>query len=69
MNEFRRPMAPIREGDIVEVTIENVGEKGDGIAKVDGFVVFVPNGKQDETVKVKITRVLKKYAFSERVEE
>jgi len=67
--KFQRPNAPIKEGDIVEVTIENVGEKGDGIARVNGFVVFVPNAHQDETIKVKITRVLKKYAFSERVEE
>ena len=62
-----KSFAPVNVGDIVEVKIEAVGEKGDGIAKIKGFVIFVPNGKKDETVKVKITRVLRKVGFAEIV--
>ena len=58
-------IAPVKVDEIVDVKIEAVGEKGDGIAKKNGFVIFVPNGKEGQTVKVKITRVLKKMAFSE----
>ena len=34
--------APVREGEELDVTIEAIGDKGDGIAKKDGFVLFVP---------------------------
>ena len=59
--------APVKEGDTVEVTIEGVGEKGDGIARVRGFVLFVANTKQGDHVKVKVTRVLSKVGFAEVV--
>ena len=61
----RRSFAPINVGDELDVTIEAVGAKGDGVAKVKGFVIFVPGAKQGETVKVKITRVLRKVGFAE----
>lgn len=64
---YRQSFAPIKEGDELEVTIEAVGEKGDGLAKKDGFVVFVPNTKPGDKVKVKITRVLRKVGFAEVV--
>ena len=62
-----RSFAPVNVGDELDLKIEAVGEKGDGIAKVKGFVIFVPNAKQGETVKVKITRVLRKVGFGEIV--
>ena len=62
-----RSFAPVNVGDELDLKIEAVGEKGDGIAKVKGFVIFVPNAKQVETVKVKITRVLRKVGFGEIV--
>ncbi len=66
---MRRSTAPVKVGDEVDVRIEAVGEKGDGVAKVKGFVVFVPNTKEGENCKVKITRVLKKVGFAEKVGE
>ena len=45
---------PVSEGDVVEVTIEAQGGQGDGIAKVDGFVVFVKGAAKGESCKVKI---------------
>lgn len=67
MNNFgMRP--PVEVGDVVNVKIEAIGSGGDGIAKVDGFVVFVPGAKVDEEVSIRVNRVLKKYAFAEVVE-
>ncbi len=63
----RRSFAPVKEGDELELEIEAVGEKGDGIAKKDGFVLFVPNTKQGDKVKVKVTRVLRRVGFAEVV--
>jgi predicted RNA-binding protein with TRAM domain len=58
---------PVREGEEIDVTIEAVGEKGDGIAKQKGFVLFVPGVKAGERVKIKITRVLAKVGFAQVV--
>src|SRR3990172_4505337 len=60
-------MAPVKVGDELDVTIEAVGEKGDGIAKKDGFVLFVPGAKQGETVKIRVIKVLRKVGFAEKV--
>ena len=65
MDGMRRSFVPVKVGDELEVKIDAVGEKGDGIAKINGFVLFVPNTKQGESVKIKITRVLRKVGFAE----
>lgn len=56
---------PVDEGDVVEVEIDDLGSKGDGIARVDGFVVFVPGGEVGETYEVEVTSVGRKFAFAE----
>jgi len=61
----RRRFAPVREGDELDVKIEAVGEKGDGIAKKQGFVLFVPNTKEGDEVRVRVTRVLRNAGFAE----
>ena len=62
---FRGSFAPVKVGDELDVKIEAVGEKGDGIAKKDGFVLFVPNTKEGDEVKIRVTRVLRKVGFAE----
>lgn len=66
MNEDER-VAPVKEGEIYEVTINSVGSKGDGIAKVKGFVLFVANTKKGDQVKIKVTKILKNAGFAEVV--
>lgn len=61
----RRSFAPVSVGDELDVTIEAVGEKGDGVAKVKGFVLFVPNVKEGDHVKVRVNKVLRKVGFAE----
>ena len=67
MDEDR--VAPVKEGEQYEVYINSVGGKGDGIAKVRGFVLFVPNTQKGDYVKIKITKVLKNAGFAEVVEK
>ena len=64
-----RGFAPVKVGDELDVKIEAVGEKGDGIAKKDGFVLFVPGTKQGDEVRIRVTRVLQKVGFAEVVGE
>ncbi|MEK6904622.1 MAG: TRAM domain-containing protein [Nanoarchaeota archaeon] len=60
-----RSFAPVKVGQELDVKIEAVGEKGDGVAKVKGFVIFIPNVKQGDEVRIKVNRVLKKVGFGE----
>jgi len=66
---FSPKFAPVNVGDEIDVKIEAVGEKGDGIAKKDGFVLFVPNTKEGQEVKIRVTKVLRKVGFAEVVGE
>jgi predicted RNA-binding protein with TRAM domain len=65
----QRSFAPVKVGDELDVKIEAVGAKGDGIAKVEGFVLFIPGVKEGEEVRVRITKVLRKVGFAEVVGE
>ena len=58
-------VAPVKVGEELDVKIEAVGEKGDGVAKKDGFVLFVPNTKSGDEVRVRVTKVLPKVGFAE----
>lgn len=63
MNEQNQ--APVRVGETYDVSIDAVGGKGDGIAKVKGFVLFVPNVKKGDFVKIKVVKVLQNVGFAE----
>ena len=67
MERFGRMEVPVKEGDELDVEIEAMGEKGDGIAKKDGFVLFVPGTSTGEHVHIRVTRVLKRVGFAEVV--
>ncbi|MDE1851068.1 MAG: TRAM domain-containing protein [Candidatus Micrarchaeota archaeon] len=60
---------PVKVGDEIDVTIEATASKGDGIAKKDGFVVFVKDAKQGQTVRVRITDVRTRFAIGEIIGE
>lgn len=62
---FRSP--PVQVGQELDVKIEAVGAKGDGIAKQNGFVLFVPGVKEGDEVRIKVTKVLRKAGFAEVV--
>ncbi len=67
--ERRGFTAPINVGETYDVTIEDVGREGDGIARIEGFVVFVPNTQKGDTVKIRVTKVSRRVAFGEVVTE
>ena len=59
--------APVQVGEELDVRIEAVGEKGDGIARKRGFVLFVPNTKEGDEVRIRVTKVLSKVGFAESI--
>ncbi len=56
---------PVKVGDEVEVKVEAVASKGDGIAKKDGFVIFIKGAKEGDSIKVRITEVKERFAIGE----
>ena len=60
---------PVEEGEQRTVEIEDIGDQGDGITRVErGFVVIVPDTKQTERVTIEITDVRENVAFAEVIE-
>ena len=53
---------PVEAGKEYEVDITEISRQGDGIARVQGFVVFVKNGKVGNKVKVKVTEVADRFS-------
>ncbi len=60
--------APVKVGEQREVTIEDTAKQGDGIARVEGFVIFVPNTKVNDQVKIEITALKRTCAIAQVVE-
>jgi 23S rRNA (uracil1939-C5)-methyltransferase len=56
--------APVAEGTEYDVTIEDIAREGDGIARVQGFVVFVPGTKIGDNVKIKVDKVMRRFAIA-----
>ena len=54
--------------DIYEVTINDEDDVGNGITRIDNFVVFVPYALKDEKIKVKIIKLNKRFATG-KIEE
>lgn len=64
------PAPPVDEGEVREVTIESVGDQGDGIAKVErGYVVIVPGAKPGDEPTVEIEQVKENVAFASVIED
>jgi len=62
----RRPNRepPVEEGDVRQVTIEGLGDQGDGIARVDrGYVVIVPDTEVGDEVEIEIQELHDNFAM------
>ncbi|MBB6645211.1 TRAM domain-containing protein [Halobellus ruber] len=59
---------PVSEGEMREVKIESLGDKGDGITKIDGgYVVIVPDTEVGERVTIRLDDVRENVGFAEVV--
>ena len=68
-NPNRNDGPPVQKQERLDVTIEAVGDQGDGIAKVDrGYVVIVPGAQPGEQVTIEVQDVKENVAFANVVE-
>ncbi len=59
--------APVRTGDELELQVDSLAYGGNGVARKDGFVVFVRRGLPGDTVRARVTKV--KRGFAEALAE
>ena len=60
---------PVETGKEYDLNITEVSRQGDGIARVQGFVIFVKNAKVGQSAKVKVTNVGARFATAEIVQQ
>ena len=63
-------MKEYKKNDLVNVSIEDIGNEGEGIGKVEGFTLFVKDAVPGDVVTAKIMKSKKTYAYArlEKVE-
>ena len=62
---FRKP---VEVGKEYSVSISDTSRRGDGIARIEGFVVFVPGTKQGQNVRIRVTQVSDRFASGQVVQ-
>ena len=63
------PPKPVEVGKEYEVEVQETSRRGEGIARIQGLVTFIPNAKQGDHVKIRITRIGRRFAEAELVEK
>lgn len=58
----KRAHAPVRSGDVVEVTIDRLAQGGRGVARHEGFVLFVGRSLPGDRVRARVTKVKRSFA-------
>lgn len=58
---------PVEMGKEYDVQITEISRKGDGIARIQGFVIFVKDGKVGQNAKIRVTQIGPRFATAEVV--
>ncbi len=59
---------PVKVGEEIDVTVSEVSRRGDGVARIQGFVIFIPNTKQGMQAKIRIKEIRPNFATAELIE-
>lgn len=59
---------PVKKNDYIDVTFEDLTHEGAGVAKVDGYPLFVPNALPGEKAQIKVLKTSKGYGFGKLIE-
>ena len=60
---------PVITGHVYKVKIENKSARGDGIAKIKNFVIFIPNTNIGDFIKIRIRKVTNNCAFGDKADD
>jgi translation initiation factor 2 subunit 2 len=59
----------LEEGKVYELMIQDIGRKGDGIAKKDRYIIYVPGTTKGSVAKIYIEKITGTVAFGHVVRE
>lgn len=59
---------PVTKNQVVEVAIEDLTHEGAGVAKIDGYALFIPKALPGEQALVKVIKVNKGFGFGRLLE-
>lgn len=59
---------PVQKNDYIDVVFEDLTHDGAGVAKVEGYPLFVSDGLPGEKAKIKVIKVNKGYGFGRLIE-
>jgi 23S rRNA (uracil1939-C5)-methyltransferase len=60
--------APVAKNEYYDVIFEDLTHDGAGVAKIDGFPIFVANALPGEKAKIKVIKVKKGYGYGRLIE-
>ncbi len=67
INVSKQQRIKLEEGNTYDVTIKDIGKKGDGVAFIDKYIIYVPGAVKGSAVKVKIVKISGTVAFADIV--
>lgn len=59
---------PVQKNDRITVSIEDLTHDGAGVAKIDGYPLFIVGALPGETAEVHVLKTLKSYGFAKLIE-
>ena len=73
MSKFPKPHfepipAPVTKGQELDLTVEAISHRGNsGVAKISGYLVFIPGTQPGDKVHVRITGVTERWATAQKI--
>lgn len=61
--------APVEKGQEIDVSINDISSKGDGITRIQDFPIFVPKTRVGERLKIRIIKIERRFALAEKLDE
>ena len=68
MIQMSKQTLPVKKNEYIEVEFVDLTSGGHGVAKIDGFPIFIPGGLPGEKARIKVFNVKKTYAYGKLVE-
>ena len=65
--ETRFTPKPVETGKEYDVDIQETSRRGEGVARIQGLVIFIPKAKPGDHVRIRITKVSRRFAEAEVV--
>src|SRR5215218_6937286 len=66
-NRFGGPK-PVESGKEYDVQVTEISRKGDGVARIQGFIVFVKGGRVGQKTRVRVTHVGDRFATAKTID-